>query len=201
MVFIRVLKRILCNRKKQSIFNTLKFVGEGVEFDLSTEMVYPERITLGSHVYVGPNSYLNGRGGLEIHDHVIIAPQVVVMTSMHNYQNADMLPYDCKELLDPVIIEKCAWVGMRAIIMPGVKIREGSIIGAGAVVTKSCDPGSILGGNPARVIGTRDMVNYGNLLQHNRFYLKLKQTYKFDKEEVARNLCKSTKDNRKILTG
>ena len=54
-----------------------------------------------------------------------------------------------------VIIEKDVWVGFGAIIMHGVKLGEGSIIGAGSVVTKDIEPYTIVAGNPAKFIKYR----------------------------------------------
>lgn len=53
------------------------------------------------------------------------------------------------------IIKDGAWIGIRAIIMPGVKVGEGAIIAAGAIVTKDVPPYSIVGGNPAQIIKYR----------------------------------------------
>ena len=58
------------------------------------------------------------------------------MTSMHRFKGAQMAPYDEVDLLRPVTVENFVWVGMRAMILPGVTLREGTIVGAGAVVTK-----------------------------------------------------------------
>lgn len=52
----------------------------------------------------------------------------------------------------PVIIEDNVWIGDKAIILPNVTIGKGSIIGAGAVVTKDIPPYCIAVGNPAKVI-------------------------------------------------
>lgn len=182
-----ILRRIFGTKEKSFDFSKFQSCGEGVEFDLSTQVVFPERIKIGSYIYIGPDNYLNGRGGLVIHDHVIFAPQVVIMTSMHNYMDSDMVPYDRVELLKPVNIEQCVWLGMRAMILPGVTIGEGSIVGAGAIVTKSCGPGTILGGNPAREIGKRDIKHYRDCVENKKFYLKQKQLLKFEKIELAQN--------------
>ena len=55
----------------------------------------------------------------------------------------------------PVVIEDGVWIGSRVIILAGIKIGYGSIIGAGAVVTKDVEPYTIVAGNPAVVIATR----------------------------------------------
>jgi acetyltransferase-like isoleucine patch superfamily enzyme len=157
--------------------------GIGVELDESVLIADPSRVEIGSHIYLGPKTQLYGRGGICICDHVIIGPEVIIMSSMHNWKNAIMLPYDQIELLKPVIIEPCVWIGIRAIIMPGVTIGEGSIIASGSVVTKSCPPGSLLGGNPARVIDSRDMEHYHKQVIEGNFYLKKKQVERFNKEE------------------
>ena len=55
----------------------------------------------------------------------------------------------------PVVIGDDVWLGRRAIILPGVCIGNGSIIGAGAVVTKDIPPFSVAVGVPAKVIKDR----------------------------------------------
>ncbi len=165
----------------RSVHAKFRSVGTGVECPGSVEVRCPERSTVGNYVYIGPRTHVYGMGGVEIHDHVIFGPEVAIMTDMHNFKDAEILPYDSVELLMPVIIERCVWVGLRAIIMPGVRIGEGSIVGAGAVVTKSCEPGSIVAGNPARVIGKRDMEHYRKLVEEEQFYFMLKQRHNLEK--------------------
>jgi acetyltransferase-like isoleucine patch superfamily enzyme len=162
----------------------LRSLGNGVEIQPSVRFVFPEHIEIGDHVYIGPGSYLNGRGGLAIGDHVIMAPDVAIMTSMHRFRDAEMVPYDQVETLRPVRIGRCVWLGMRAMVLPGVEIGEGSIVGAGAVVTKSIPSCSIVAGNPARVIGTRDAAHYRRCIEEGRFYFKLKQAQGFSKIET-----------------
>jgi acetyltransferase-like isoleucine patch superfamily enzyme len=55
----------------------------------------------------------------------------------------------------PIVIGANAFVGVRAIVLPGISIGERAVIGAGAVVTKSVSANTIVAGNPARVIATR----------------------------------------------
>lgn len=53
------------------------------------------------------------------------------------------------------IIGDGAWLGMRSLILPGIKIGEGAIVASGAVVTKDVEPYSVVAGNPARVVKYR----------------------------------------------
>lgn len=60
---------------------------------------------------------------------------------------------------NPVIINDNVWIGMNAIILPGVTIGKGAVIAAGSVVTKDVPPYSLVGGNPAKII--RQQVRWG----------------------------------------
>ena len=55
----------------------------------------------------------------------------------------------------PVVIGNDVWIGGRVIILPGVKIGDGAIVGAGSVVTRDVSEYDIVAGNPARVIKNR----------------------------------------------
>lgn len=76
----------------------------------------------------------------------------------------------------PVTIEDECFIGHQAIILMGVTIGKGSIVGAGAVVTKSVPPGSVVAGNPARVISTvADLVERRKqlALKHPEYFFEL----------------------------
>jgi acetyltransferase-like isoleucine patch superfamily enzyme len=55
----------------------------------------------------------------------------------------------------PVIIDDYVWVGINATVLQGVRIGEGAVVAAGAVVTKNVEPYTIVGGIPAKQIGVR----------------------------------------------
>ncbi|MFQ5805446.1 MAG: acyltransferase [Phycisphaerae bacterium] len=54
----------------------------------------------------------------------------------------------------PIVVQNKVWIGMHSIILPGVTLGEGSVVGAGSVVTKDTAPWTVVAGNPARVIRT-----------------------------------------------
>ena len=57
-----------------------------------------------------------------------------------------------KSISKPVIVEDNCFIGHQAIVLMGVKVGAGSIVGAGAVVTKDVHPGTVVAGNPAKVL-------------------------------------------------
>jgi len=94
--------------------------------------------------------------GATIGDYVMIAPNVSILNESHTFQRTDI-----PMALQPVtpksnpIIDDDVWIGRNAIILPGVHIGKGTIIGAGAVVTKDIPPYSVAVGVPAKVIRNR----------------------------------------------
>jgi acetyltransferase-like isoleucine patch superfamily enzyme len=74
-------------------------------------------------------------------------------------RNRGIVAADREEIRDslngPVVIEDDVWIGANAVVMPGVTVRRGAVIGAGAVVTSDVEPYSVAVGVPARVIRSR----------------------------------------------
>jgi len=112
----------------------------------------PDRlgISIGAHTIVNQWCVLDGRGGLRIGNNVSISPGVWLLTDGHD-MNDPFFP----ETLAPIEIGDYAWLGSRALVLPGITIGEGAVVAAGAVVTKDVCPYSVVGGVPARPIGTR----------------------------------------------
>ncbi len=109
------------------------------------------RITIGNNTVINRYVYLDGRVPLTIGNNVNVSHYVLIHTLTHDPQNPDFV---CLER--PVVVQDHAWIGARAIIMPGVTIGEGAVIGAGAVVTRDVPAYSIAAGNPAKVIKARN---------------------------------------------
>ena len=110
-------------------------------------------ISIGEYSGLGVNC--NVHGPLSIGQHVMMGPDVTILTHSHSYDRMD-IPMDKQErIIKPVSIGNDVWIGMRAIIMPGVSIGNGVIIGAGAVVTKDIPDYAVVGGVPARIIKYR----------------------------------------------
>jgi len=112
-------------------------------------------IRIGADSSVNAYSVLSGGGGLEIGDHVMIASHVSIYAANHVFTDTS-LPIDQQGLsMKGIVIERDVWVGTGVQILDGVRIGTGSVLAAGAVVTRSTPAGSINAGVPARVIGSR----------------------------------------------
>ncbi len=100
---------------------------------------------------------------LYIGDYVCIGAESVILmggNSTHRMDWFSLYPFtehllDAYEMRGDTRIDDGVWIGMRAMIMPGVHLGEGAVIAAGAVVTKDVPPYSVVGGNPARVLKQR----------------------------------------------
>lgn len=92
-----------------------------------------------------------------------IGSRITVICQNHDYEKPSIcvrirkLTRTNRQLISkgPVIIKNDVWLGDQAVILSGVTIEDGAIVGAGAVVTKSCDPYTINVGVPARPIKKR----------------------------------------------
>ena len=135
---------------------------------------FTENIKFSGYSYVGPQAFWSGKGGIEIGNNVIFGPKTTIWTYNHNYKSDKFIPYFNDDILEKVVVEDNVWVGLGAILMPGITISEGAIIGAGAVVTKDVPQYAIVGGNPFQIIGYRDKEKYEELKKNKRFYLEAK---------------------------
>lgn len=92
----------------------------------------PYLITIGNHVQVTHGVYIHTHGGA----------------------NAIRQKYPDFDVFGKVVIKDWAYIGANSQLMPGVTIGEGAIVAAGSIVTKSVPPYAVVGGNPAKIIGS-----------------------------------------------
>jgi maltose O-acetyltransferase len=111
------------------------------------------KLEVGAHSVINRNCMLDARGGLTIGNNVSISPNVALITASHDPHSAS---FAGSSKATEIWIDDYVWIGVRAIILPGVRIGYAAIVGAGAVVTRSVPPYAIVAGNPCRTIGTRD---------------------------------------------
>ena len=117
---------------------------------------FSPEIIIGNNVSIQKDCHIGAIGRIVIGDGVLFASKVYVSDHSHGEINAHSLKTSpaLRYLYSKgdVIIGSNVWIGESACILPGVTIGHNSIIGAGAIVTKSIPPNSVAVGNPARVI-------------------------------------------------
>lgn len=110
-------------------------------------------VNLGQHVFVNAGAFLDGSGPITIGDYTRLGPKVTLLTGTHAYRRSTIRrgPFD-PTIARPIVIERGCWLGVNTTVLPGVTIREGCVIAAGAVVIRDTEPNGMYAGNPARRI-------------------------------------------------
>jgi len=140
-------------------------IGKGSKIHVCGRFFNPGKIVIGQDTVIGEYSFLDGRGKLTIGDHTDIATGVLIYNSKHDINDPEF-----KAVEYPVEIGDYVFIGPRAIIMPGVKIGQGAIVAAAAVVTKDVPPGKIVAGVPARQIAERKLKDFQYYLGRTRLF-------------------------------
>jgi acetyltransferase-like isoleucine patch superfamily enzyme len=149
------LRRVLLRQAYKGRFGAF---GPGSSFDPSTSSIAGiENFYIGADVYIGPHAILSADDvPVVIGDGTIIGPGFCVMAGDHDFRTAGV-SYGAspRGRNEPVVIGRNVWIGARVLLLKGVNIGDGSVIGAGAVVSRDVPPFSIALGVPARVIRSR----------------------------------------------
>jgi acetyltransferase-like isoleucine patch superfamily enzyme len=138
-------------------------IGPSTSIHRNCRFYRPSCVRVGAHCVILRDVLLDGRRGVTIGDNVNVSEGVMVFSLQHDMNSAAFAATG-----GTVRIEDHVFIGARAIILPRVTIGRGAVVGAGAVVTKDVAPLRIVGGVPAREIGTRpDVLTY--TLEYRKF--------------------------------
>lgn len=144
-------------------------------------------LTVNTHLgkYVNFNGLtVNGTGRVNIGDYFHSGPDCLFITSFHDFDGGNAIPYDTKKsIVKDIIIEDCVWIGSRVIVLGGVTIGEGAIIQAGSVVVNDIPRCTIAGGAPAKVFKKRNVDHYNKMKAAGRFTDVVGQLGKLDMSE------------------
>jgi acetyltransferase-like isoleucine patch superfamily enzyme len=112
-------------------------------------------LRMGDGSNIGAYSYIGCAGMINIGKNVMMGPRVSLLAEQHVFEDTgkDMKSQGVRS--SGIVIEDDCWLGAGVMILDGVTIGTGSIVAAGAVVTKSVEPYSIVGGVPAKLIRSR----------------------------------------------
>ncbi len=132
-------------------------VGSGTHIERTLSLRNPRNVFLGENVILGPNNVLwaSVNAKIIIGDYALFAPNVTIVAANHGFKDLTTPINDQPESEQDVTIGPMSWLGTGVIVLSGVTIGEGAIVAAGAVVIRDVAPYEIVGGIPARRIGSR----------------------------------------------
>lgn len=106
------------------------------------------RISIGSGSFINYACFFDGGADITIGQDVALGYQVMLVNSSHRIGRAHRRAGEA--FSDRIIIEDGVWIGARAVVLPGVRIAQGVVIAAGAVVANDCKENGLYAGVPAR---------------------------------------------------
>lgn len=131
--------------------------GANVSFAPNVSFRNAERITIGAGTHIGEHSVVwagNTSGRITFGAKALLGPNVTVTASNYGIDRGTPV-MDQPKIEKDIVIGDDVWLGANVVVLAGVRIGDGAIVAAGAVVTKDLPADCIAGGVPARVIGQR----------------------------------------------
>lgn len=122
------------------------------------------QINIGEYCYVGEQTRIWSGINVSIGNRVLIGHQVTIMDNLTHPMDAEKRHEQFRQIVttghprdidlkdSPVVIEDDVWIGCQCVILAGVTIGKGAVIAAGSIVTRDIPAGTVVAGNPARVI-------------------------------------------------
>jgi len=166
-ILLRFLPNFLWPLKKIVLKTSLKAHGRNLKIAFDSQFVFPQLVTVGNDVFIGPGFYCAIIKPLSIGNRVMFGPRCAIIGGDHHYNNpADNMRFT-KLLGDnrEIIIEDDVWIGYGVLILKKAYIAEGCIIGANSLVNEKTKPYTVYAGNPLKEIKPRfkqltDLLSY-----------------------------------------
>ncbi len=134
---------------------TLRMCGPGLFVHPNVSFYYPSNINIGSNVFINRGVFVMAPVPVSLGNNTLIGPYVVLNSGSHLYASRSTPITDQDHKYGPILVEDDVWIGAHVCVLPGVTLATGAVVAAGAVVTKSVDPYTVVGGIPAKPIATR----------------------------------------------
>jgi putative colanic acid biosynthesis acetyltransferase WcaF len=127
-------------------------VGAQVNVYGSATIYYPWNLEIGALSSIGEHAMIYNLGSIRIGSQVTVSQRAHLCAGTHDFEQPDF-----PLLKPPIEVGDQSWICADAFVGPGVKIGEGAVVGARAVVVKDVEPWTVVAGNPARVIRQRQL--------------------------------------------
>lgn len=129
-------------------------VGQRVSVKPPLAVDKPKNVTLGDDVRINSHCTLQAHAPIEIGEFTMIATGCTIVTANHDLTKRGLEAFNTL-VPAPVRIGRHCWLGAGVIVLPGVTIGDGTVVGAGSVVTGDLPANSICVGVPARPVRQR----------------------------------------------
>jgi len=133
------------------------YIGKNSEIRPYCVIIGTKNISIGNNVTIPPGTMLIANPGapearIIIEDDVLFGPNNAVYCSTHKYDNP-ALPIQAQGYISKTtLIRSGSWIGINAVIMPGITIGRNAVVGANSVVTKDVPDYAVVAGAPARIL-------------------------------------------------
>lgn len=138
------------DRRRELLGRLLGHVGEHVEVLSPLTVDYGYNVSIGDRSFLNHGAHLMDCAPITLGSHVFVGPNLGAYTAEHplvaEERNRGL------ELARPIVVEDDVWIGGDVTILAGVRVGRGSVVGAGSVVTRDVPAGVVAAGNPCRVI-------------------------------------------------
>ncbi len=125
-------------------------IGRGTRVYGDVRIWAPWFFECGEFCILGDRVQIESMGPITLGNRVIVSQEAFITAGTHELETPEF-----ELIVKPVVVEDRAWIAARAFVMPGVRIGQGSVVGAMAVVTRDVPAWAVVAGNPAKVIKER----------------------------------------------
>lgn len=129
-----------------------KKCGDNVSVQPGVFLFNLDKISFGNNISIHPMCYIDGAGNIDIGNDVSIAHSTSILSTNHTWDNTDIPIKYNKGKLDKVVISDDVWIGCGVRLLAGTSIGSRSVLAAGAVINKSVESNTLVGGIPVKKI-------------------------------------------------
>lgn len=136
------------------------FIAESCYISMVTDGSTKPSLVIGDDVCIGSDFTVSCADSIRIEKKVLLADRVFIGDSIHDYANPEVPIIDQPmKATGKVVIEEGAFIGINAVILPGVTVGRNAVVAASSVVTKDVPPFTVVAGNPAAVVKRYNVID------------------------------------------
>ena len=153
-------KRAFVNNRKYLTIGERVRIGNDFEarfYDEFADRKYKPQLIIEDDCYIGNRFKVLSNDKVVLKKHALLASDIMITTENHGMDVKSGVKYGLQPLSNrPVELGEYCWIGEKVVILPGVTIGKWAVVAAGAIVTRSVEPYTVVAGNPARPIKKYD---------------------------------------------